>query len=74
MNKNSTAKIVVISLGGLILLWLINAILTGTGNGSGMYAGGNMMGYNHGGGLFMGNGVQDPRGIPQKKLFSKLIL
>ena len=57
MNRNSALKIITISLGGIILLWFISTLLTGSGTGYGMNVSENVMSYNYGGGVQMGNGT-----------------
>jgi hypothetical protein len=57
LNKNAALKIATVSLGAIILLWFIFTILTGSGTGYGMNMSGNVMGYNYGGGIHMGNGA-----------------
>jgi hypothetical protein len=58
MNKGSALKIIGVSLGGILLLWLIYTILIGTGTGHystnvSRYA----IGHSYEGGVYMGNGA-----------------
>jgi hypothetical protein len=57
LNKNVALKIATLSLGAIISLWFITTILTGSGTGYRMNISGNVMGYNYGGGIHMGNGA-----------------
>lgn len=56
MKRNPALKLAAISLGGILILWLIYTILFGTGSGIAINFGGNFIGRHYEGGVYMGNG------------------
>jgi hypothetical protein len=57
MNKGSALKMIGVSIGGILLLWLIYTILNSTGTDYSIYVSGHAMGHNYRGGVYMGNGA-----------------
>jgi hypothetical protein len=57
MNKGSALKMIGVSIGGILLLWLIYTILISTGTSYNISIGGHALRYNYEGGAYMGNGA-----------------